>query len=87
MTGLYDGPTVSEESDLFDGELPNENTVCISPTNPRRRNRSGSCSEFMLGLRQGHLSGGGSSQGSPQSPRSSEVNKTKISECLQLLIR
>ncbi|XP_023718394.1 DENN domain-containing protein Crag isoform X4 [Cryptotermes secundus] len=85
MTGLYDGPTLSEESDLFDGEVPSEGTACVSPTNPRRRNRSGSCSEFMFGLRQGHLSGGGTCQGSPQSPRSSDANRP--SECLRLLIR
>lgn len=85
MTGRYDGPTLSEESDLFDGELSNEIGASISPSNPRRRNRSGSCSEFMFGLRQGHLSGGGNCQGSPQSPRSSDANSP--SECFRLLIR
>lgn len=85
MTGLYDGPTLSEESDLFDGELTNEIGASNSPSNPRRRNRSGSCSEFMFGLRQGHLSGGGNCQGSPQTPRSSDANSP--SECFRLLIR
>jgi hypothetical protein len=85
MTGLYDGPPLTEESDFFVGELPNESPACVSPTNPRRRNRSGSCSEFMFGLRQGHLPGGGSSQGSPQSPRSSDANRP--SECFRFLIR
>ena len=85
MTGLYDGPTLSEESDLFDGELINEIGANISPSNSRRRNRSGSCSEFMFGLRQGHLSGGGNCQGSPQTPRSSDANGP--SECLRFLIR
>jgi hypothetical protein len=85
MTGLYDGPTLSEESDLFNGEVPSEVSASISPSNPRRRNRSGSCSEFMFGLRQGHLSGSGNSQGSPQSPRSSDANSP--SECFRLLIR
>lgn len=85
MTGLYDGPTLSEESDLFDGELTNETGASNSPSNPRRRNRSGSCSEFMFGLRQGHLSGSGNCQGSPQTPRTSDANSP--SECLRLLIR
>jgi len=85
MTGLYDGPTLSEEQDLFDGELSSEVAPCISPNNSRRRNRSGSCSEFMFGLRQGHLSGGGNCQGSPQSPRSPDANSP--SECFRLLIR
>jgi len=85
MTGLYDGPTLSEESDLFDGDLTNETGASNSPSNPRRRNRSGSCSEFMFGLRQGHLSGGGNCQGSPQTPRSSDANSP--SECFRLLIR
>jgi len=85
MTGFYDGPTLSEESDLFDGELTNETGASNSPSNPRRRNRSGSCSEFMFGLRQGHLSGGGNCQGSPQTPRSSDANSP--SECFRLLIR
>ena len=80
MTGLYDGPALAEESDLFDGELSNDASTCVSPSNGRRRNRSGSCSEFMFGLRQGH-----NSQGSPQSPRSPEANSP--SECYKLLIR
>ncbi|XP_069704600.1 DENN domain-containing protein Crag [Periplaneta americana] len=85
MTGLYDGPTLSEEGDLFDRELSNEVSTCVSPSNARRRNRSGSCSEFMFGLRQGHLSGSGNCQGSPQSPRSPDANSP--SECFRLLIR
>ena len=85
MTGLYDGPTLSEESDLFDRELISETGASNSPINPRRRNRSGSCSEFVFGLRQGHLSGGGNCQGSPQTPRSSDANSP--SECFRLLIR
>lgn len=85
MTGLYHGPTLSEEKDLLDDEISREIIACVSPSNPRRRNRSGSCSEFMFGLRQGHLPGSGNSQGSPKSPRSSDTNSP--SECFRLLIR
>ncbi|KDR07911.1 C-myc promoter-binding protein [Zootermopsis nevadensis] len=84
MTGLYHGPTLSEEKDLLDDEISREIIACVSPSNPRRRNRSGSCSEFMFGLRQGHLPGSGNSQGSPKSPRSSDTNSP--SECFRLLI-
>ena len=80
MTGLYDGPSLDEETDLFEGELSNESSTYVSPSNSRRRNRSGSCSEYMFGLRQNH-----NSQGSPQSPRSPDSNSP--SECFKLLIR
>jgi hypothetical protein len=85
MTGLYHIPTLSEEKDSFDDELSSEVPACLSPSNPRRRNRSGSCSEFVFGLRQGSLPGSGNSQGSPKSPCSSDASSP--SECFRLLIR
>lgn len=44
MTGLYNGPVITEEDDLFDSSP----TDSLTGNLPRRRARSGSCSEFVF---------------------------------------
>ncbi|XP_068081493.1 DENN domain-containing protein Crag isoform X2 [Anabrus simplex] len=54
MTGMDSKPVLTEETDLFDYDVVGDSGGGSTPGSTRRRNRSGSCSEFMFGLRHPH---------------------------------